>query len=186
MQNNTLERIYYFFVRLWEGYLCPTMICRWIKWAYQKRTRGFSDRDLWSLDFTIALFVLPRLKAFRSNKIHGFPTLVLAEIDPDYYDKHSSYTDDKLNEIDQKCMDLWLSILDKMILAFENIIKDDDDLDSSDIEFIEKNDENGRKTIEIKSDPEKDKIRKKIRDKREKEIKEGLKLLCKYFQSLWD
>jgi hypothetical protein len=34
-------------------------------WAKQREERGFDDTELWSLDLTIARFLLPRLKALR-------------------------------------------------------------------------------------------------------------------------
>jgi hypothetical protein len=33
------------------------------QWALQRRTRGFDDRELWSLDITLARWLLPRLTA---------------------------------------------------------------------------------------------------------------------------
>jgi hypothetical protein len=39
-----------------------------IKWWWQRKTRGFDDRELWSLDYTIAKFALPRLIAFKEIK----------------------------------------------------------------------------------------------------------------------
>jgi hypothetical protein len=47
-------------------------IPRHIRWWWQRRTRGWDDRDLWSMDYTIAKFVLPRLKKFREVQI-GHP-----------------------------------------------------------------------------------------------------------------
>jgi hypothetical protein len=38
---------------------------RKLKFWWQRKTRGFSNEDLWNLDITIAEFVLPRLKVFR-------------------------------------------------------------------------------------------------------------------------
>lgn len=49
-------------------------ILRQIKWLWQDLTRGFSDRDLWSLDHTILTFALPRLKAFRDKEKVGTPS----------------------------------------------------------------------------------------------------------------
>lgn len=37
---------------------------RKIKFFYQKITRGFSEEDLWSLDISLANWLLPRLKEF--------------------------------------------------------------------------------------------------------------------------
>jgi len=38
---------------------------RYIKYKWQKLTRGFSDEDLWSLDHTLCVWLLPRLKEFQ-------------------------------------------------------------------------------------------------------------------------
>ncbi len=72
-------------------------IIRKIKYCYQCLTRGWSDRDTWSLDNTIAKFVLPRLKRFKDLNI-GFPCT------------HS--------------WEEWNKVLDDMIYAME-IVSDD-------------------------------------------------------------
>lgn len=47
------------------------ILVRWLKYRYQKLTRGFSDDIVWSLDWTFAKFILPRLKFFREiNSTH--------------------------------------------------------------------------------------------------------------------
>ena len=40
---------------------------RWGEMKQQIKERGFADSELWSLDYTIASFVLPRLKQFRKK-----------------------------------------------------------------------------------------------------------------------
>ena len=71
---------------------------RRIKFCYQRLTRGFDDRDLWSLDVTIAKFVLPRLRVFK--------------------DIHKGYP----GELDSN---KWDSTITTMIEAFEEIVSDD-------------------------------------------------------------
>ena len=44
-------------------------IKRRIKWFFQRRIRGFDDSEIFSLDYTILEFLLPRLKRYR--KIQG-------------------------------------------------------------------------------------------------------------------
>ena len=39
------------------------------RFLWQKLTRGFSDRDTWNLEYTIAKFVLPRLIRFKELSI---------------------------------------------------------------------------------------------------------------------
>lgn len=66
-----------------------------VKHWWQRRTRGWSDDELWNLDVTIAKFTLPRLKAFRSGPaMGGTPTTIATNEE-------------------------WLAILDEMIFAFE-------------------------------------------------------------------
>ena len=77
------------------------MVKRAIKHAYQKLTRGFSDRETWGLYYEIAKFTLPRLKRFKEVTI-CYP------IDPRTPDPES-----------------WEKILDTMIFAFEWIILDE-------------------------------------------------------------
>ena len=45
---------------------------RHIKWWWQRRTRGWDNRDLWSLDITVFEFLLPRLKKFAVSS-KGYP-----------------------------------------------------------------------------------------------------------------
>ena len=64
------------------------------KFWFQRRTRGWSDNDTWSLDHTLSKFILPRLKRFRDVQ-NGYPGG------------------------DVKSEEEWLEILDKMILGME-------------------------------------------------------------------
>jgi len=66
--------------------------------CWQKLTRGFSYRDLWSLDYTIAKFTLPRLEAFAKH-LHGYPGSL-----------------DSLEE--------WQEIIGKMVIAHKLHIED--------------------------------------------------------------
>lgn len=53
---------------LWRDVIDPADD-RHLLWIEQRATRGFDDTDLWSLDQTIARFLVSRLKAFRDH--HG-------------------------------------------------------------------------------------------------------------------
>ena len=63
----------------------------------QRIERGFDDSETWSLDFTIAKFVLPRLKRFKEVN-NGYP--------------------EELGE------EGWDKVIDEMIETFELMIKD--------------------------------------------------------------
>lgn len=68
-------------------------------WKKQRKKWGFDERDLWSLDYTIAKFVLPRLERFRANPC-GRPGLI-------------SYKE-------------WDGILGEMIFAMKVVIRNGD------------------------------------------------------------
>ena len=71
---------------------------RWDECVAQRLERGFDYSELWNLDYTIARFILPRLKAFKEST-GGYPY---------------GMTNDE-----------WHNILDRMIEGFELIVKDD-------------------------------------------------------------
>lgn len=116
---------------------------------YQKQRieRGFDNSELWSLDVTIAKFILPRLKAFRECHC-GYP---------------GNLTDEKWNEI-----------LDKMIVAFDIYLNDDDLVNSEDY---------------IRKRYERDTIKGRTLEKclqLHLDFEEGIKYFHKYWMSLWD
>lgn len=37
-------------------------------WWLQRRIRGYADCDLWSMDYHLALLILPRIRAYRDYK----------------------------------------------------------------------------------------------------------------------
>jgi len=51
---------------------------RSIKHWWQRRTRGFSDDETWSLNYEIAKFTLPRLKLFKEFNF-GYPSSITSE-----------------------------------------------------------------------------------------------------------
>lgn len=63
-------------------------------WYRQRKLRGFDDRETWSLDRTIAKFILPRLIRFR-NITPGYPGNLT--------------------------MEKWKSVLDKIIYSLQSI-----------------------------------------------------------------
>lgn len=124
----------------------------------QKKIRNIKYKDVINLDRTIARFILPRLKFFK-KKTHTSPF---------------GFT---LKE--------WKSIIDKIILAFE-LILDDNEPDFGELKYHTEKADNGY--WKIINDPnstfDKDAYEKWHKDKDIK-INEGLQLFVKYFQDLW-
>lgn len=67
------------------------MMKRRIKWFFQRRFRGFDDRELWNIDETFYKWLLPRLKVFQM-KTCGYPTR---------YKSMSSWQKELVNRIKQ-------------------------------------------------------------------------------------
>lgn len=119
--------------------------------------RGWNDAELWDLSVTFSKYILPRLRRYRKMEKHGYPTMVIVKKDiKGCSDKKDLYYERK-----------WDIILDKMIIAFGLILREEgshsDNVDGCWFE-------NWQKAEEIRRD----------------KIKEGLELFVKYYQCLWD
>lgn len=104
---------------------------RWFRHKYQKITRGFSNDELWSLDYTIAKFIYPRLKQFRKQN-PCVPAIL--------YDGDSKKTKSNKSKFEQAERE-WNKILDEMIKIFKMIIEDDDGtnmLDNKQLKRVQK------------------------------------------------
>lgn len=136
-------------------------------WNY-KRIHGFYPIDVWSLDYAILQFTLPRLKQF-SEDVCSFPNSM-------YYDDPDSPRPEELDENHYTETDShiacnkWKGIVDKMIYSIEAMIVEGDGT----LTFF-KNDENGDLIIPLVADTEK-----------EEKVQEGWELFHKYFFALWN
>jgi len=96
-ETTVLAEIYYFFYRLFHKI---GRIPIHIKWIFQKIFRGYSDNDLWALDYTLSKVILPYLKGFRKTNKMGYPMGMKG----------------KMKE--------WHKTIDKMIWSFEQALED--------------------------------------------------------------
>ena len=88
-------------------YLTPYQIARHLKWFWQRRTRGWDDRECWSLDNTLATFIAPRIEHLR-----------------DFHAGHPCGLIEKgTNENGGD--DIWFAILDKISQTMRFIEKDE-------------------------------------------------------------
>ena len=109
--------IWYPICRFFDAYVS---IRTW--WYRLKRlkvflTKGFDPKDTWSLDYTMAKWVLPRLKYLKKVK-HGTPFI-------DGFDElwaSNTATEEEM----QPVYDAWDGIMEQMINAFTLVIKDGD------------------------------------------------------------
>lgn len=138
-------------------------LVNFFNWIDQKKTRNvrikIDNYDTWSFDHTLSLIILPGLKQLKETK-HGAPL-----VDNEDVPKELHYNDkqdwEKVSDEEKTSHDVffrrWDWILDEMIFAFENIIKDDDNFEDRD------------NYLRIQN-----------------RVNNGLKLFGKYFQCLWD
>lgn len=126
---------------------------KWLK----KQGSYVNPKETWSLDVTLAKYIIPRLKKFK-------------ELENGYLGRDEMDTPEK-----------WDEALDKMIQAFEYVIDldeywiDDPKYDYTDIMF--------GKNKEFYEKIKENKITEDIR--RLAAINEGLQLFAKYYMSLW-
>lgn len=93
---------------------------RQLTFWWQRRTRGFDDSELWSLDFTMCKFMAPRIRALAAMT-HGCPSDVLYGEDTSV---DGIFAFDALPEEEQRrrndeAFARWKEMLSKMARAME-------------------------------------------------------------------
>lgn len=133
--------------------------------------------DLWSVDVTLAHFILPVLQAYRYLNRQGVPTAFIVPED-----------DDDLTQSNAA----WNAALDKMIFAFDALryLPDPNEPEAPDDLLEEFQDEEGRTlwrpSPNSKKRKEWHKASEAYHKAKDAKTKEGLKLFAKYFSNLWD
>ena len=155
------------------------------------------DYDTWSLDYTLALIILPALIQLKKTK-NGTPSEFMFEISGDpnanqrSFDFHTDTYNDAIDHAEKK----WETVLDKMIWSFLQLVKDDyakqyhhGEIDMS-FEPTEITDPVTGKVSTFHQIVDKnpnehwyDRIGHELHEER---IQEGLDLFGKYYRSLWD
>ena len=163
--------------------------CRWVhKHRKVKKVIRIDKYDTWSMDYTLALIILPMLKQLKETKHSSAGNLeefsMTSNISSQYCFDFYSDGDDAAWEAGHK---KWDEILDKMIWSFEQIVDNDSDskfwIDS-------------KKNLNTPSYPSElcrkyDLLEGKEFDhvayeKHHKRIEEGLELFGKHYNNLWD
>lgn len=159
-QNHCLD-IYYWFYRNFDFIWKPYILKGYLKRAYQRCTRGWSDRDLWSLDYTIAKFALPRLIELKKI-MHGVPHSMFEPLSEGEYNHDA----EQMRIAEEK----WNETLDEMIFAMDYIAN------NRDMDYYPK------KTWPEKTTHEDYEDLRKV----EERVQNGLILFGTHFRSLWD
>ena len=149
------------------------------------------DYDVWNLDHSLALIIVPTLKKLKEVK-HGAP-LVDNEDVPEELRATEEEIIDFHSGTDEKYFDRWDYVMDEMIFAFQSKLEDWEDEFASgenDVSFVEipdKKDENGDELYTMEYGPKHTREydtegMKKYSDR----INNGFKLFGKYYNGLWD
>lgn len=95
-----------------------------IKWWWQRRIQGFDDRELWSLDITLANYIVPRLQAFRDVNVDR--VVCPGTLEAAFLSDSEEELIDGIKETDTTEMlnDHWRNVLNTMIEGF-TIIADE-------------------------------------------------------------
>jgi len=191
------EKEYYTINKFWDNIIDSTpggwriyyKLCdikRFFKKTYQKITRGYSDEECWNLDYTIAKFILPRLRHFKKN-CHTLTwrrhKIVNGEVVELVESEMLEPTDEKtwLNSEE------WDEVMENMIFAFEFILKEEEWSDKSygvgffdePYDFISNVGKKNRKKFPIDPDYS-------MYEKARKHADRGMKLFGLYHNGLWD
>lgn len=131
--------------------------------------------DTWSMDHTLALLIVPMLKQLKATK-HGAP-LVDDEDVPEHLRSTAAPPKTDPRDVDDNHFKRWDWVLDEMIWAMEQIVKDDES------EFY---DHSAVDNTSLKSWIDTVKIDREGLQQYHERIQNGCRLFGKYFQSLWD
>ena len=155
----------------------------------KRKEKVHIDRyDMWSMDHTLALIILPMLKLLK-EQMHGSH-----EVDDEDVPEHLRSTAAPLKEnewdTDENHTKRWDWVLDEMIYTFECSVNEDwDDQFYSgkhDIRFVP-TEVDGKKFFEYETGPNNTfKVDREGLNKAWERRKNGMMLFAKYYHALWD
>jgi hypothetical protein len=150
------------------------------------------DFDVWNLDHTLALIIVPALKVLKKKK-QGAPFVKNDDV-PEHL--RSAEEEMKINDAggdtDKHYFERWDWVLNEMIWAFQQKLEDWEESYCSgehDMEWIEldKKDANGKKMYEMVNGPKPTfQVDLEGMKKYQKRIDDGIMLFAKYYGALWD
>lgn len=179
-----LEEIYYWFYRFFNKI---KGIPFEIRCFYQRGTRGWSDRDVWSIDYHLDRVIPPMIRQLKNSKMLGFPNTF----------KCPEGCICNIN-IENNCepRNEWHIVLDKIALGFEahkdmmDMFHEDPIIKDYWNKRIPKGSKDIIKELNKELSHEVEEVYKNrtnfLQNKAEQEIKAGMELFIKYYSNLWD
>ena len=150
------------------------------------------DYDVWSLDHTLALIIVPALKKLKEKK-HGAPFVKNEDV-PEHLraTKEELKTNDTGGDTDKHYFARWDWVIDEMIWAFQQKLEDwEEQFYSGEIDMnwkkLKEDTNKGEDMSEMMNGPNHTfQIDTKGMEKYQKRIDEGIMLFAKYYNALWD
>ena len=151
------------------------------------------DYDVWNLDHSLALIIVPALKILKEKK-QGAPFVNNEDVPEELRALGEElHTYSKTGETDEHYFDRWDYVMDEMIFAFESKLEDWEEQFTSgenDVKFVEipdKKDEEGEPLWTWEFGPNHTReYDVEGREKYQDRITKGFKLFGKYYNGLWD
>ena len=151
------------------------------------------DYDVWNLDHSLALIIVPALKILKEKK-QGAPSVDNEDVSDELRASDEElHTYSKNGETDEHYFDRWDYVMDEMIFAFESKLEDWEEQFASgenDVKFVEipdKKDEEGEPLWTWEHGPNHTReYDVEGREKYQARITKGFKLFGKYYEGLWD
>ena len=176
-------RVYWAVYRFWANHwlVNPRDVYREVKFAYQRLTRGWDDRAVWSIDWWLDRMMPDVLRKLKKDK-HGTP-MSMFPTDAEYVRDDGNPTE-AAHDI---AIRRWEETLDKMIAGFEAHRRMDEGLYEEELgEYPLRRPDGVSKEDWKKVSDERYKASRLLEERDQKIFEEGMKLFVEHYGSLWD
>ena len=111
-------------------WLAETWLMDFCNWVESKKKRKIKIKidyyDVWSMDHTLSLIILPMLKLLKEKK-HGSPCVDDSDVPEELRSYNAPPIDKNMGEVDELFHKRWEWVLDQMIWSFEHKVKDENE-----------------------------------------------------------
>ncbi len=175
-------------IRSWNNDRPKTLLYRFLLWVHKFKKRKVKIRidrwDVWCMQHTLALLILPMLLEIRQQK-QGAPHVSDDDV-PEHLRSTSARPKENDWDVDDNHFARWDWVLDEMVWTFEQILDDnaEDQFYSGQSDYQTKQLEDG--TCQMLQGPNHTHVHDAKKHQQWSDRKQnGLRLFGKYYESLW-
>jgi hypothetical protein len=174
-------RVYWAVRRFWVNHWLCNPRANWFNLvcAYQRLTRGWDDRAVWSIDYWLDDKMPAMLRKLKEDK-HGIPMSMFDGLpmnDQDYHDEP------EMNIAEER----WNAVLDKMIAGFEASHRVKEGIYEEELgDYPLRRPKDVDKAVWEKVKHDRFLASEELRKRDEAIFKEGMALFAEHYWSLWD